>query len=46
MDDWLLYATDAPWSGGARGFNRGQIFTRDGKLVASAAQEGLIRVRD
>ncbi len=46
MDDWLLYSTDAPWSGGARGFNRGQIFTRDGKLVASAAQEGLIRVRD
>ena len=46
MDDWLLYSTDAPWSGGARGFNRGQIFTRDGKLVASAAQEGLTRVRD
>lgn len=46
MDDWLLYSTDAPWSGGARGFNRGQIFTRTGKLVASAAQEGLIRVRD
>ena len=46
MDDWLLYATDSPWSGGARGFNRGQLFTRDGRLVASTAQEGLIRLRD
>ena len=46
MDDWLLYTTDSPWSGGGRGFNRGQLFTRDGKLVASTAQEGLIRLRD
>jgi len=46
MDDWLLYATDSPWSGAARGFNRGQLFTREGKLVASTAQEGLIRLRD
>lgn len=46
MDEWLLYTTDSPWSGGARGFNRGQLFTRDGKLVASTAQEGLIRLRD
>ena len=45
MDDWLLYATDSPWSGHARGFNRGQIFSRDGRLVASVAQEGLIRMR-
>lgn len=44
-DDWLLYATDSPWSGHARGFNRGDIFTRDGRLVASVAQEGLIRMR-
>ena len=43
-DDWLLYATDSPWSGGGRGFNRGRIFTRTGKLVASVAQEGVIRV--
>ncbi|WP_413782793.1 acyl-CoA thioesterase [Thalassovita sp.] len=43
MDEWLLYVMDSPWAGGARGFNRGQIFTRDGRLVASAAQEGLIR---
>lgn len=42
-DDWLLYATESPWSGLARGFGRGQIFTRDGRLVASVAQEGMIR---
>ena len=42
-DDWLLYATDSPWSGRARGFGRGQIFSRDGRLVASVAQEGMLR---
>ncbi|WP_309622158.1 acyl-CoA thioesterase II [Novosphingobium sp.] len=42
-DEWLLYATDSPWSGGGRGFNRGRIFTQDGRLVASVAQEGMIR---
>ena len=42
-DEWLLYATDSPWAGNARGINRGRIFTRDGRLVASVAQEGLIR---
>ena len=42
-DEWLLYATDSPWSGGGRGFNRGRIFNRDGELVASVAQEGVIR---
>jgi acyl-CoA thioesterase II len=46
IDDWLLYATDSTWSGRARGFNRGQFFTRDGRLVASVAQEGLIRYRE
>jgi len=45
VDDWLLYVTDSPWSGHARGFNRGQIFSRDGRLVASTAQEGLVRMR-
>ncbi|MBW4329391.1 acyl-CoA thioesterase II [Stakelama sp. CBK3Z-3] len=45
-DEWLLYSCDSPWTGHARGFNRGQIFTRDGRLVASVAQEGLIRLRD
>lgn len=44
-DEWLLYAQDSPFSGGARGFSRGAIYTRDGKLVASVAQEGLIRLR-
>ena len=42
-DDWLLYATDGPWAGHARGLGRGQIFTRDGRLVASVAQEGMLR---
>ncbi|WP_343527138.1 acyl-CoA thioesterase II [Sphingomonas sp.] len=45
-DQWLLYTTDSPWAGHARGFNRGRIFTADGRLVASVAQEGLIRLRD
>ena len=42
-DDWLLYSQDSPASGAARGFCRGSVFTRDGTLVASVAQEGLIR---
>ncbi|MCX2782319.1 acyl-CoA thioesterase II [Microbulbifer thermotolerans] len=42
-DNWLLYVTDSPSASGARGFCRGQIFTREGVLVASTAQEGLIR---
>jgi acyl-CoA thioesterase-2 len=45
FDDWLLYAQDSPSASGARGFNRGAIYTRDGTLVASVAQEGLIRPR-
>jgi acyl-CoA thioesterase-2 len=45
VDDWLLYATDAPAMAGARAFTRGELFTRDGTLVASTAQEGLIRQR-
>jgi acyl-CoA thioesterase-2 len=44
-DDWLLYAQDSPNLGGARGFSRGLIFARDGTLVASVAQEGLVRQR-
>jgi len=44
-DDWLLYTADSPSASGARGFNRGSLFSRDGKLVASVAQEGLIRLR-
>ncbi|MBL0021983.1 MAG: acyl-CoA thioesterase II [Sphingomonadales bacterium] len=46
VDDWLLYSCDSPWTGHGRGFNRGSIYTRDGRLVASATQEGLIRLRD
>ena len=45
VDDWLLYSQDSPSASGARGFARGQIFARDGTLVASVAQEGLIRPR-
>jgi acyl-CoA thioesterase-2 len=44
-DDWLLHAQDSPATGGGRGFARGLVHTRDGRLVASTAQEGLIRVR-
>jgi acyl-CoA thioesterase-2 len=44
-DEWLLYSCDSPSAFGARGYVRGQIFTRDGTLVASTAQEGLIRLR-
>ncbi len=42
-DEWLLYVTESPWSGHARGFGRGQIFRRDGRLVASVSQEGMLR---
>jgi acyl-CoA thioesterase-2 len=45
VDEWLLYAQDSPNASGARGFCRGSFFTRDGQLVASTAQEGLIRKR-
>jgi acyl-CoA thioesterase-2 len=44
-DEWLLYAEDSPSASGARGFNRGSLFSRDGRLIASVAQEGLIRLR-
>ena len=43
-DEWLLYVQDSPSSSGARGFNRGLIYRRDGVLAASVAQEGLIRM--
>lgn len=42
-DDWLLYSQNSPSSFGARGFCRGNIFSKDGTLVASVCQEGLIR---
>jgi acyl-CoA thioesterase-2 len=45
FNDWHLYAQDSPSASGARGFIRGQIFSKDGSLVASIAQEGLLRQR-
>jgi acyl-CoA thioesterase-2 len=45
MEDWHLYTQDSPNTSGGRGFTRGSIYARDGALVASVAQEGLIRVR-
>ncbi len=45
-DQWLVYVQDSPSSSAGRGFARGSIFTRDGVLIASVAQEGLIRLRD
>jgi len=45
VDDWLLYSQDSPSASGARGFTRGLVHARDGRLVASVAQEGLIRRR-
>jgi len=44
IDDWMLYVIDSPSTSGARGFVRGAIFRRDGTLVASTAQEGVIRL--
>ena len=46
IDDWMLYAMKSPNACKARGFNNGKIYTRQGKLVASVCQEGLIRYRD
>ena len=45
VDDWLLYAVESPSASGARGFARAEVYGRDGRLVASTAQEGLVRLR-
>jgi acyl-CoA thioesterase-2 len=45
VDEWLLYVLDSPTASSSRGFARGSIFSRDGRLVASTAQEGLVRRR-
>lgn len=45
VDDWLLYAMESPSASGARGFARASVFSRDGRLVASTAQEGLVRLK-
>ncbi|MGH8148938.1 MAG: acyl-CoA thioesterase [Steroidobacteraceae bacterium] len=44
VDEWLLYAVESPTASGARGFARASVFARDGRLVASTAQEGLVRL--
>jgi len=44
VDEWLLIAFDSPGAAGARGLARGTVFTQSGQLVASMAQEGMIRV--
>jgi acyl-CoA thioesterase-2 len=44
FDDWLLYDAESPFTGGARGLTRGRFFNRQGKLVASTMQEGLVRM--
>ena len=44
-DDWLLHAIESPTAQAARGLVRGEVFTRDGRLIASTAQEGLMRPR-
>lgn len=46
FDDWLLYSQNSPWAGSARGLNHGEIYNREGKLVASVAQEALVRIRN
>jgi acyl-CoA thioesterase II len=43
VDEWLVYVMDSDWTGASRGINRGSIFRRDGTLVATAMQEGLVR---
>lgn len=45
MNDWLLYSIESPSASSGRGYSRGDLFTRDGELVASVAQEGLIRTQ-
>lgn len=42
-DEWLLFVTESPWAGAARGFNTGRIYTADGRMIANIAQEGLTR---
>jgi acyl-CoA thioesterase-2 len=45
LDSWVLYTQDSPSTQGARGFTRGSLYGQDGTLIASVAQEGLIRLR-
>jgi acyl-CoA thioesterase-2 len=43
-DEWFLYDTESPTASGARGLATGRFFTRDGRLIATVVQEGLLRV--
>jgi acyl-CoA thioesterase-2 len=45
VDDWLLYDLDSPSAAGCRGYNRGAVYAADGRLIASAMQESLMRLR-
>ena len=45
MDNWLLFGMESPWTGGGRALTRGRFFTRDGRLVATVAQEGMTRIK-
>jgi acyl-CoA thioesterase-2 len=45
VDDWLLYDMESPSASGARGFAQAGVFSRDGRLVATIAQEGLVRIK-
>ena len=44
-DDWILYSTDSPYTGNARGLGRGTFFSKDGEVIASVTQEGLFRIK-
>lgn len=44
VDEWFVYVMDCDWTGSARGLNRGAIYTQDGRMIASAVQEGMIRI--
>ena len=44
VDDWLLYVQDSPSASGGRGLSTGRVFNREGVLVATIAQEGMVRV--
>lgn len=44
VDEWFVYVMDCDWTGHARGLNRGAIYTQDGRMIASAVQEGMIRI--
>jgi acyl-CoA thioesterase-2 len=46
VDEWMLYAQESPWSGGARGLAKGEMFTRSGELAVSVVQEAMIRVNE